>query len=172
MRSAARPSGPIYDGLAAEKTARELLSSPPMATYSPVSQGDHAAILNLLKPLVEKWAGVPCVATSFYGVREYKRGAVLCMHADKNPLTRAVGVSITVAVDPNAATPWALVMGHDTDVVLPVGKMAIYEACRVKHGRPEPLDGEFFVNCYAHFVPCEWGPVVAQGRIEQIVEDA
>ena len=50
---------------------------------------------------------------------------------------------------------WPLVLarpgGEEARHALPVGRMLVYEAARVRHGRPEPLDGDGFVNAYAHF---------------------
>ena len=52
---------------------------------------------------------------------------------------------------------WPLeVYGHDgvaTNVTMEPGEMVLYESHSVIHGRPFPLRGNFYANCFVHFEP-------------------
>ena len=48
--------------------------------------------------------------------------------------------------------------GHDGrayNVTLEPGEMALYESHTVMHGRPFPMKGRYFANCFVHFVPMD-----------------
>ena len=36
------------------------------------------------------------------------------------------------------------------------GEMVLYEAARLKHGRPMRLKGKAFGNIFTHFAPMDW----------------
>ena len=52
---------------------------------------------------------------------------------------------------------WPLeVYGHDgvaTNVTMEPGDMVLYESHSVVHGRPFPMRGNFYANCFVHFEP-------------------
>jgi len=48
--------------------------------------------------------------------------------------------------------------GHDgtgTNVTMEPGDMVLYESHSVIHGRPFPMRGNYFANCFIHFEPIE-----------------
>lgn len=53
--------------------------------------------------------------------------------------------------------PWPLeVYGHDgtaSNVTMEPGDMVLYESHSVVHGRPFPLNGNYFANVFVHFEP-------------------
>ena len=92
---------------------------------------------------------------SLYGIRVYKKGAVLAPHVDRLPLvTSAI---INVAQDLDGGEPWPLeVYGHDGvayNVTLEPGDMLLYESHSVIHGRPFPFQGKYYANVFIHFEP-------------------
>ena len=64
-----------------------------------------------------------------------------------------------VQVDQNVDEPWPLeVYGHDgtaTNVTMEPGDMVLYESHSVIHGRPFPMRGNYFANCFIHYEPIE-----------------
>ena len=38
-------------------------------------------------------------------------------------------------------------------VLLEPGEMIFYESATLKHGRPEPLSGEYYSNIFCHYMP-------------------
>ena len=65
----------------------------------------------------------------------------------------------TVQVDQDVDEPWPLeVYGHDgiaTNVTMEPGDMVLYESHSVIHGRPFPMRGNYFANCFIHYEPIE-----------------
>lgn len=90
---------------------------------------------------------------SLYGIRVYKEGAVLAPHVDRMPLISSAIVNVAQDVE----EPWPLeVISHDGkayNVTMEPGDMVLYESHSVLHGRPFPLKGKFFANCFIHFEP-------------------
>ena len=43
--------------------------------------------------------------------------------------------------------------GGDHAVIIRPGEMVWYESARLVHGRPKPLDGDYFDNLFIHFKP-------------------
>lgn len=113
--------------------------------------------LDLIQPLVEEWAGQPLVHTSFYGIREYYRGAELRMHVDR-VATHVFSVIINLHQE-NMDSEWPLEVinfdGSRGSVVLQPGQLLFYQSAKLIHGRPTPLNGSKFVNCFCHFKPRE-----------------
>ena len=64
-----------------------------------------------------------------------------------------------VQVDQDVDEPWPLeVYGHDgtaTNVTMEPGDMVLYESHSVIHGRPFPMRGNYFANCFIHYEPIE-----------------
>lgn len=111
-------------------------------------------IRKVLKPLLEVWAGKPLRMTAVYGVREYRRGAVLDMHVDRVDTHH---VSAIINVSQQVETDWPLHIldhkGRHHSVLMKPGDMVFYESARLKHGRPEPLAGDHFANVFVHAMP-------------------
>ena len=122
----------------------------------------------LVQPLVEAWAGMPLVHTSFYGIREYHRGAELRMHVDR-VATHVFSVIINVdqvGVD----EPWPLELidfeGKRSSVVMEPGQLLFYQSAKLVHGRPASFNGTRYSNCFCHFSPVEgWDYVYGAGDI-------
>jgi prolyl 4-hydroxylase len=107
-----------------------------------------------LQPLLEAWVAKALRMTAVYGIREYQRSAVLDMHIDRME-THIVSAILNVAQD--VATDWPLLIhdhyGRRHKVLMKPGEMLFYESARLKHGRPEPLDGAHFANIFVHAAP-------------------
>jgi prolyl 4-hydroxylase len=114
----------------------------------------RAGISAVMQPLLESWASVPLRMTAVYGIREYQRGAVLDMHVDR---VETHIVSAILNVDQEVAKDWPLHIhdhfGRRHAVILKPGELLFYESARLKHGRPEPLDGAHFANIFVHAMP-------------------
>lgn len=52
---------------------------------------------------------------------------------------------------------WVLeLIGHDgyaTNITMQPGEMIMYESHSILHGRPYPLNGQYYANCFFHFEP-------------------
>lgn len=106
-----------------------------------------------VKPILEEWTGMHLSPVSTYGIRMYHNGSILAPHVDRMPLV----ASVIIQVDQDVDTPWPLeVYGHDgkaTNITMEPGDMVLYESHSVIHGRPFPMIGNFFANCFIHFEP-------------------
>jgi hypothetical protein len=105
------------------------------------------------RSILEQWTGVELSPTSLYGVRVYTDGAVLAPHVDRNPLV----ISAIINVAQNVRKDWPLeVISHDGNaynITMEVGDIILYESHSVIHGRPFPLNGEYYANVFCHFEP-------------------
>jgi len=45
--------------------------------------------------------------------------------------------------------------GNASQVVIEPGEFVFYEGMRLAHGRPYPLDGEFYAGIFVHYQPAE-----------------
>lgn len=144
---------PIYDG-------RAGAGAPVPVEWAALPERLHAEILEGMRPMCEEWCGHALTPVRFFGVRRYRRGAALESHVDSDPMSRAVGVSITVDVEELEA-PWLLQAAAaegepGTGAALPVGKCFVYEACRVRHHRLTPLKADVFANAFVHYTLTSW----------------
>ena len=109
-----------------------------------------------LRPLHEAWAGMPLVLSDCYGIRCYQRGTYLHNHVDRQPHF----VSATICVDQALSTPWPLHIenadGSASQINLQPGELVLYEGTRLIHGRPYPLDGDFYAGIFVHYRPADW----------------
>lgn len=107
-----------------------------------------------LTPIMEDWAAVPVQPTYVYGVRIYRRSAVLKPHRDR---LRTHILGIIINLDQRATNPWPLeIEDHyyrKHEVFLRPGEMLLYESARLRHSRTSPFQGEIFANIFCHFVP-------------------
>jgi len=105
-----------------------------------------------LQPLVEAWIGSYLEHTYVYGIREYHQGAILKEHRDRLK-THIAGVIINI--DQVVKHDWPLIIEDHFyrrhSVLLKPGEMVFYESARLKHGRPDMLDGERYANVFVHF---------------------
>lgn len=111
----------------------------------------------LLKPVHEQWCRMPLVTANAYGIRVYQRGSYLHRHVD---LIQSHVISSTICVDHRLNKPWPFYIedidGHGHEIVLHPGEMIFYESARLKHGRPYPLDGEYYAALFVHYTPTTW----------------
>jgi len=103
----------------------------------------HEQFIDNKERLIPKW---------IYGIRSYKRGAILEPHTD------TVGthhISSIVVVDKKVDRDWPLDIqdhqGRWHKVYAEPGDMILYESATNKHGRIEPFEGEFFRNFFLHY---------------------
>ena len=130
-----------------------------------------------LRPLAEEWVGLELEDTDLYGFRKYTMGAKLVKHVDRES-THAISMIINIDqshdmirpgfddqldgkvvqgdMGQNAEKePWKLeIHDHTTEepnfVEMDVGDMVFYESARCMHGRPKALQGQYYVNLFAH----------------------
>lgn len=122
-------------------------------------------IWDAMKPILEEWVGQELTPTSLYGIRIYRRGAMLSTHVDRLPLiTSAI---IQVAQD-DMTEPWPIeVYSHEGkayNVTMQPGEMVLYESHTVLHGRPFPLMGNLYANIFIHFAPVRHDAINAEDR--------
>lgn len=87
-----------------------------------------------------------------YGIRSYKRGAILEPHVDT---IQTHHVSSIIIVDKQVDKDWPLdIQDHEGNwhkIYAEPGDMILYESATCKHGRLEPFEGEFYRNFYLHY---------------------
>jgi prolyl 4-hydroxylase len=110
-----------------------------------------------LKPLHEAWADMPLDVSACYGIRCYQRGTFLHNHVDRPTHI----VSATICVDHALDTPWPLhienIDGEVSQINMEPGELVFYEGTRLTHGRPYPLDGDFYAGVFVHYHPAGQG---------------
>ena len=69
-------------------------------------------------------------------------------------------MSSTICVDHRLISPWPLYIedneGRPHEVSIEPGEMVFFEGTRLTHGRPYPLDGEYYANIFVHYTPLDW----------------
>ena len=129
--------------------------------------GDGSVKRNIwdgLRPILEEWVGQRLVDTSLYGIRVYHEGAMLASHVDRLPLV----TSCIIHVDSVLREPWPIeVFSHDGtgyNVTMAPGDMVLYESHTVIHGRPTPLQGDYYANVFVHFAPIDHDKINEEDR--------
>ena len=139
----------------AEIASEELRSARQDMIPALVFQEDafNAQLADELKPLHEAWAGRPLELSACYGIRCYQRGTFLYNHVDRQPHF----VSSTICIDHALDSRWPLHLesldGQVHQVDLEPGEYVLYEGVRLAHGRPYPLDGDFYAGIFVHYFP-------------------
>lgn len=118
-------------------------------------QGIKDMIWNGLKPTLSEWVGgEQLMPTSLYGIRLYRRGAILSTHVDRLPLVTSAIIQVA---QEGMDEPWPIeVYSHDGkayNFTMQPGEMVLYESHTVLHGRPFPLKGDLYANIFVHFKP-------------------
>jgi prolyl 4-hydroxylase len=66
-------------------------------------------------------------------------------------------VSTTICVDHSLDSPWPLhienIDGDVRQINLEPGELVLYEGARLAHGRPYPLDGDYYAALFVHYHP-------------------
>lgn len=103
----------------------------------------HEEFIGNKERLIPKW---------IYGIRSYKRGAILEPHTDTLVTHH---ISSIVIVDKQVDRDWPLDIqdhrGRWHKVYAEPGEMILYESATNKHGRIEPFEGEYFRNFFLHY---------------------
>ena len=93
--------------------------------------------------------------TDIYGLREYRDGARLLTHVDREA-THALSLIVNVAQG-DIRKPWPVEIYDHADrlheITMDVGDIVYYESARCLHGRMQPLEGGYYVNLFAHYRP-------------------
>jgi len=95
------------------------------------------------------------VMTSLYGIREYKRGAVLATHVDRLPLVSSLIIQVEQEVDDEWPIEVYSHQGKAYNVTMKPGEAVLYESHTVLHGRPFPFNGTNYANIFVHFIPTD-----------------
>jgi len=110
--------------------------------------------------VLEWWTRQPLQHSSTFGIRIYRRGAVLLNHVDRHDTHLA---SAVLQVDQKLGKEdagWPLeILTKDRDciqVYLQPGQMVLYEGAHFKHGRPMRFQGHEYANIFSHFAPPSW----------------
>ena len=114
-------------------------------------------LLSDLQPAHEAWSGRAIRKAACYGIRVYQPRSYLYVHLDR---AKTHAVSSTVCVDCRLNKPWPLYIedndGQPHEVFIEPGEMVFFEGARLRHGRPYPLDGEYYANIFIHYTPLDW----------------
>ncbi len=130
-------------------------NSPPSLILTEPARNEAA--LAGLKGVMEQWYGAPLIGSAAYGLRAYRRGAYLYSHVDR---IETHVISATLCIDYALEKPWPLSVttreGEEFFVHLKPGQMVLYESASIEHGRPVPLDGQYYVGIFIHYRPADW----------------
>ena len=108
---------------------------------------------------LQEWTGLDnLIHSATYGIREYKRGAVLKVHCDRYD-THVISAIINITH--KSDKPWPLTVwdynDNKHDVYLDDKiNLVLYESIALMHGRPYPFKGDSFVNIFLHFKLPNW----------------
>jgi len=118
-----------------------------------LSPSEQSQLINAVQSVLEAWTQQSLILTSLYGIRIYRRGAILAPHVDRLPLV----TSAIIPIDQQVDEEWPLeVIGRDgmaRNLTSHTGDMILYESHSTIHGRPFPLQGEYYANLFLHFEP-------------------
>ena len=108
---------------------------------------------NYVRPELENWIQSKLAPSMlFYGIRRYTRGTKIFGHVDSLPDHL---IAVILQVDQKVDQDWPLILLDHNDkhqeIILKPGQMLFYEGTTVPHGRPYPLDGDFFDNMFVGF---------------------
>eukprot|EP00929_Paragymnodinium_shiwhaense_P007857 TRINITY_DN111775_c0_g1_i1.p1 TRINITY_DN111775_c0_g1~~TRINITY_DN111775_c0_g1_i1.p1 ORF type:complete len:420 (+),score=92.01 TRINITY_DN111775_c0_g1_i1:60-1319(+) len=122
----------------------------------------HEMVKGEMWGILRWWTQRELKATDTFGVRIYRRGAMLINHVDRadTHLASAV-IQVDQDVDEDGGWPLEAISpeGDCYEVYLQPGELVLYEGGRLKHGRPMRLRGDGFANVFSHFAPMDWyGP--------------
>ncbi len=133
----------------------ENIRAHPSLIYQDANFNDRLA--EDLRAVHQKWSGVQLKTAACYGIRVYQPGSYLYNHLDQ--ISTHV-VSSTICIDHRLNNPWPLYIedleGNPHEVSVEAGEMVFYEGARLTHGRPYPLDGEYYANIFVHYTPIDW----------------
>lgn len=108
----------------------------------------HEEFIGNKERLVPKW---------IYGIRSYKRGAILEPHTDTLVTHH---ISSIIIVDKKVDRDWPLDiqdhLGRWHKVYAEPGDMILYESATNRHGRTEPFEGEYFRNFFLHYTLADY----------------
>lgn len=114
-------------------------------------------IHDTILPMVAEWCGKDLEPSYVYGIRVYRDQAVLKLHRDRIE-THVLGVIINV--DQEVNEDWPLMIDDHSyrqhQIFLKPGDMVFYESARLRHGRPQPFNGESFANIFCHLRPKDY----------------
>jgi len=123
----------------------------------PIPETEKSKIQNQLLPIMEEWSGLKLKPTSAYGPREYRRGSSLRMHVDTQ--TTHIISGILHIDSENLNSDWPVVVinrkGERESIFMKPGELLLYESASLPHSREQPLNGDFYVNMFIHFMPIE-----------------
>ena len=67
------------------------------------------------------------------------------------------GIILHVARDLDNGSDWPLVVidkhGHRESIIMTTDSMVIFESSTVIHGRPSPLEGDYYINSFFYYKP-------------------
>ena len=116
-------------------------------------------VLEVLKPVHEAWSGQRLEPSACYGFRVYQRGTYLHNHVDR---TQTHIVSSTICIDSRLDSPWPLYIenidGEGFQVNMEPGEAVFYEGAKLIHGRPYPLNGDYYAGMFVHYRPLSSAP--------------
>lgn len=123
----------------------------------------NASVIKALQPAHEQWSGMELEPTACYGFRAYQKGSYLHQHVDRT-LTHII--SSTICVDCRLDSPWPLYIedidGKPHQIDMQPGEFVHYEGARLVHGRPYPLDGDYYVGMFVHYRPMHFAATATQ----------
>ena len=114
-------------------------------------------ILDELQEIHEKWSGIKLNQAAAYGIRNYLRGSYLHCHLDR---VETHIISSVINIAQKVDKKWPLHIedhnGKMHKIGLNPGEMIFYESCKLLHGRPDPLEGDFYSSIFVHYTPVDW----------------
>jgi len=117
-----------------------------------------AAIVKEMRQVLEWWTKQKLRHSETFGVRIYRRDAMLVNHLDRQE-THVASAVLQVGQKVDEGWPIEVIHPHRPgrkEVYLQPGQMILYEGARITHGRPMRFRGREFGNIFTHFAPIGW----------------
>ena len=152
-----------------------------MTYYIPVENSLLDKLSDIIIEESSKWFSLPedsLVVTGSYGVREYRKGAVINWHTDPaefQPITAIIHICNDKCVVEkgqaafNCFSDWKFqiagvkdqtFLGEERPVVdvvdMAPGDVILIESARLPHARPHPLKSSWYGNVFVHLAPKDW----------------
>lgn len=113
----------------------------------------------------KEWCNTNIEPSLVYGIRSYKKGAILASHVDRIK-THHIASIIMVDKDLDGGSDWALEIqdhqGNWNKIYSQPGDMILYESAVCEHSRKHPFQGKFYNNFYLHYKLSDWTYSVKQ----------
>ena len=115
----------------------------------------HKMIQKIMKPILSWWVDESAddlIFTSLYGVREYRRDAMMLMHLDRHTTHHISAVIHLYQEGMEEGWPFAIQVGDKvSEIFCSKPCLILYESAKRYHGRVRRLRGDAYASAFVHY---------------------